>query len=132
MLVAAKTLWKLWTRLSRNYVLKGVVKISWVPFDRFCSNPWGTLRKLWTHLSRNYVLKKVIEISRVPFNRLYSNLQGLCKKILSSKPGEHVWKKMSSFYLQKKVKIFKKNSNACHLQKRTPLGSLLWLFLNND
>ena len=46
MLFAAKTLWKFWTRLSRNYILKIVVKISRIPLDRFCSNLQGLCKKV--------------------------------------------------------------------------------------
>ena len=46
MLSAAQISWKLWTRLSRNYIFKTVVNISRVPLDRFCLNLQGLYKKI--------------------------------------------------------------------------------------
>ena len=46
MLFITKTLWKLWTRLSRNYILITVIKISRVSLNRFCSNLQGLCKNV--------------------------------------------------------------------------------------
>ena len=70
MLSAAKTLWKHWVRLPRNYILKTVVKISRVLLNRFCLNWQGLCKKVlysepeeffWKKMSFSFYFQKADE-----------------------------------------------------------------------
>ena len=58
MLSSAKTSGKLWTRSSRNYILKTVVKISRVPLDRFFWSLQGLCKKKLSSESRDELFER--------------------------------------------------------------------------
>ena len=59
MFSAAKSLWKLRTRLSPNYILKTVVEISRVPLDRFCLNR-AYVRKYYLVSQESFFENKIL------------------------------------------------------------------------
>ena len=107
MLSAAKTLWKLWTRLSRNYILKMIVKISRVPLDRFCSNLQGLCKKVLFTEPGEFLWKK--------------NCSFIYKKLM--KNGVKIFKKISNTCHLPKKKRFLAH---CFDSSKTKISHLFW------